>query len=308
MKILQKKWGHDQRFEALDRKERESLLNERVLPLRRAVEEKVKAIQAASIASFKAMLRDRGDINSGSRWSRVKDSFRSDSRYKAVKREDREALFNEYVDELRAAEQEAERAAKAKREEEEKLKERKREMLKRKEREEQEMERVRLKARRKDAVTSYQALLTERIKDCEASWTESRPKLEKDPLGRATNSDLDLAERERLFREHVNGLYERCVREYRSLLADVITMDMATKDLEDGKNILTSWSEAKRLLKPDQRYARMPRRERELWWRRYADDVQRRVKVTGSERNEDKPNVDDSGKRSPGVRKNQSRR
>jgi hypothetical protein len=35
-----------------------------------------------------------------------------------VKREDREALFNEYVDEMRAAEQEAERAAKAKREEE----------------------------------------------------------------------------------------------------------------------------------------------------------------------------------------------
>jgi hypothetical protein len=32
----------------------------------------VKAIQAASVSSFKAMLRDRGDISSGSRWSRVR--------------------------------------------------------------------------------------------------------------------------------------------------------------------------------------------------------------------------------------------
>eukprot|EP01018_Ginkgo_biloba_P031680 Gb_26149 [translate_table: standard] len=262
------------------------------------------------------MLSDKGDINASSRWSRVKDSLRSDSRYKAVKREDREALFNEYVAELRAAEQEAERAAKAKREEEEKLKERQREMRKRKDREEQEMERVRVKARRKEAVTLYQALLTERIKDPEASWTESRPKLEKDPLGRATNPELDLADRERLFREHVNGLFERCVREYRSLLADVITVDIMTKHLEDGKNILTSWSEAKRLLKPDQRYARMPRREREIWWRRYAEDVQRRLKVTSSDRKEDKAHTDDgnklssadAAKRSPGAKKSLSRR
>ncbi|XP_057860984.2 pre-mRNA-processing protein 40C [Cryptomeria japonica] len=311
-----KKWGYDPRFEALDRKERESLLNERVLPLRKAVEEKVKAIQAAAVASFKAMLREKGDINANSRWSRIKDGLRGDSRYKAVKREDREALFNEYVQELRAAEQEAERAAKAKRDEEEKLKERKREMLKRKEREEQEMERVRVKARRKDAVTSYQALLTEKIKDPEASWTESRPKLEKDPLGRAANPELDLADRERLFREHVNGLYERCVRDYRSLLADVIVVDTTTKYLEDEKNILTSWSEAKRLLKPDPRYAKMPRREREVWWHRYAEDVQRRLKVATSDRNENKLNADsdnkltstDTGKRSPSSRKTQSRR
>lgn len=51
----------------------------------------------------------------------------------------------------------------------EKLKERERELRKRKEREEQEMDRVRAKARRKDAVTSYQALLTEKIKDPEVN-------------------------------------------------------------------------------------------------------------------------------------------
>lgn len=45
------------------------------------------------------------------------------------------------------------------------MKERERALRKRKEREEQEVERVRSKARRKEAVESYQALLVEIIKD-----------------------------------------------------------------------------------------------------------------------------------------------
>lgn len=45
------------------------------------------------------------------------------------------------------------------------MKERERALRKRKEREEQEVERVRQKARRKEAVESYQALLVETIKD-----------------------------------------------------------------------------------------------------------------------------------------------
>jgi hypothetical protein len=46
-----------------------------------------------------------------------------------------------------------------------KLRERERETHKGKEREEQEMERVKLKIHRKEAVSSYQALLVEMIKD-----------------------------------------------------------------------------------------------------------------------------------------------
>lgn len=49
----------------------------------------------------------------------------------------------------------------------EKLKEIERQTRKRKEREEQEVERVRSKARRKEAVESYQALLVETIKDAQ---------------------------------------------------------------------------------------------------------------------------------------------
>lgn len=43
----------------------------RVLPLKRAAEEKAQAIRAAAVSSFKSMLRDKGDITTSTRWSRV---------------------------------------------------------------------------------------------------------------------------------------------------------------------------------------------------------------------------------------------
>lgn len=47
----------------------------------------------------------------------MKDSLRNDPRYKSVKHEDREIMFNEYISELKFAEEEAERVARAKQEE-----------------------------------------------------------------------------------------------------------------------------------------------------------------------------------------------
>jgi transcription elongation regulator 1 len=48
----------------------------------------------------------------------VKDDLRSDLRYRAVKRDDREKAFDAYIAELRAAEQEVEHAGKSKKDEE----------------------------------------------------------------------------------------------------------------------------------------------------------------------------------------------
>lgn len=47
----------------------------------------------------------------------VKENLRDDPRYKCVRHEDREVLFNEYISELKAAEHAAERETKAKMEE-----------------------------------------------------------------------------------------------------------------------------------------------------------------------------------------------
>ncbi|CAL9107205.1 unnamed protein product [Musa textilis] len=271
---FKRKWGGDPRFEAIDRKERELLLNEKV----KAADEKMRALRMAAATSFKSMLRDNRDITTSSRWSRIKESLRDDPRYKAVKHEERETLFNEYIAELKSAVDEVERSAKAKRDEQDKLKERERELRKRKEREEKEMERVKLKVRRKEAEYSYRTLLVEMIKDPKASWTESKPKLEKDPQGRATNPDLTQEDAEKLFREHVKDLYERCVNDFRTLLAEVVIVESAAARNDDGKTVLNSWSEAKRLLKPDPRYSKMPSKDRESLWRRHIEDVLRKPK------------------------------
>ncbi|KAL6571356.1 hypothetical protein OROHE_002999 [Orobanche hederae] len=164
---FKRRWGEDPRFQTLDRKDREMLLNERVLPLKRSAQEKAQAERAAAVSNFKSLLEDKGDITSSSRWSKVKDCLKGDPRYKSVRHDDREKLFNECVSQLKAAEEETIRKAKAKQDEEEKekMKERERALRKRKEREEQEVERVRQKARRKEAIESYQALLVETIKD-----------------------------------------------------------------------------------------------------------------------------------------------
>lgn len=47
----------------------------------------------------------------------MKDSLRNDPRYKSVKQEHREVLFNKYLSDLKAVEEEAEREAKTKRDE-----------------------------------------------------------------------------------------------------------------------------------------------------------------------------------------------
>ncbi|XP_076956842.1 pre-mRNA-processing protein 40C-like [Bidens hawaiensis] len=310
---FKRKWGHDPRFEALDRKEREALLNERVVLLKKSVEDEARAKRAALVSSFKLMLRENKDISPASRWSKVKDIFRNDPRYKSVKHEDREDIFNEYISELKESDVEAERAAKAKRDEEEKLRERERVLRKRKEREEQEVERVRSKTLRKEAIESYQALLVETIKDSQVSWTDAKPKLEKDPQGRAANSYLDQSDLEKLFREHIKSLYDRCANEYKALLGEVVTADAASKEYEDGKTVFTSWSTARQLLKDDTRYNKMPRKDRESLWRRHVEDLQRRRKSTvdqDSEKHGDGKTVSsvDSRKHLSGYKRSHDRR
>ncbi|GKC26676.1 pre-mRNA-processing protein 40C isoform X2 [Tanacetum coccineum] len=129
---FKRKWVYDSRFKALDRKERESLLNERGFALKRSVEEEA----SASVLNV----------------------------HSEPVHENKEAIFNEYIFELTEFDKEAERETKAKRVEEEKLKEIERALRKRKEREEQEGERVGSKSHRKEAIESYQALLVETIK------------------------------------------------------------------------------------------------------------------------------------------------
>lgn len=71
---------------------------------------------------------------------------------------------------------------------------------------------------------------------------------------------------------------QRCAHDFKALLAEVLTSEAASRETEDGKTVLNSWSTAKRLLKPDPRYNKVQRKDREALWRRYAEDMLRRQK------------------------------
>lgn len=95
---------------------------------------------------------------------------------------------------------------------------------------------------------------------------------------------------------------QRCVSEFRALLAEVITLEAAAQE-KDGKTVLTSWSTAKHLLKADARYTKMPRKGRESLWKRHVEEIQRRQK-SASDRETDARNKSsvDSGKNVLGSR------
>lgn len=88
------------------------------------------------------------------------------------------------------------------------------------------------------------------------------------------------------YHDHLRGAYflllnfplQRCAREFRALLAEVITGEAASHVAEDGKTVVNSWTVAKELLKPDPRYSKMPRKDRESLWRRHVDDITRKRK------------------------------
>lgn len=80
-----------------------------------------------------------------------------------------------------------------------------------------------------------------------------------------------------------------------------ITPEAATRETEDGKTVLNSWSTAKKFLKSDPRYTKMPRKDREALWKRHAEELQRKqkgaVEQKGDQYNESKNrNANDSGR------------
>lgn len=175
--------------------------------------------------------------------------------------------------------------------------------------------------------------------------------MEKDPQGRAANPHLDQSDLEKLFREHVKTLQEvyntysllllmlvlnsshcfelplnategtffffflqRCSSEFRTLLTEVITLEAAAQETEDGKTVLTSWSTAKLLLKSDARYTKLPRKDRESLWRRHVEEIQRRQKSAIDQETEkhkepkNKSSVDSGKHLSGGSRRTRDRR
>lgn len=122
---------------------------------------------------------------------------------------------------------------------------RKKERKRKKKREEKEKER------------EYKAELSKNVTKLTASWTRYKE--------RATNSKLDPAKKERLFRKHMKRLRKK-YQQYWQLLNEVIKPELENK-------YLTSWSAAERLLQGHQRFDRFPERVRKREWRSHVERI-----------------------------------
>lgn len=79
---------------------------------------------------------------------------------------------------------------------------------------------------------------------------------------------------------------QRCAKDFKALLIEVLSSEAASQQTEEAKTVLNSWSTAKQVLKPDIRYSKMPKNDREVVWRRYADDIVRKQKQESHQKEE----------------------
>jgi hypothetical protein len=88
------------------------------------------------------------------------------------------------------------------------------------------------------------------------------------------------------------GDMQRQVHDFHQLLSEVITTEVASKVNSEGKTVFNSWSEAKRLLQSDVRYLKLSSKDSESLWRRYVEDMARKIKNVIGDLKKEKPERD----------------
>ncbi|XP_022091695.1 transcription elongation regulator 1-like isoform X2 [Acanthaster planci] len=249
------KYGKDARFKGIDKmRERESLFNEYIVQLRKQAKEESSHKAEKLRTEFFSLLDELKNLDSKSRWSKVKDSIHHDPRYKAVHHSSqREDLFKEYIN--RKSEVKDENAEKQKRVETS-LREREKEVQRTRNEQQKELERERGQFKKEEAMQHFKALLTDLVRDSEMTWRDARKQLKRDHRWELA-SLLDKEERERLFNGHTSSLVYRKKEKFNELLNET-----------PGVTLTSTWKEVRRLIKEDPRYTKFSssdrKREREF--------------------------------------------
>uniref|UniRef100_A0A1X7VJW6 Transcription elongation regulator 1 n=3 Tax=Amphimedon queenslandica TaxID=400682 RepID=A0A1X7VJW6_AMPQE len=238
-----RQYARCEKFKVIEKmKERESLFNEHLNELKKANKQRneeqkqtQKTKEEKEKNDFLAMLKEDHSLSDKSQWKKVKSSFHKDRRYKAIESSSRrEELFNEYIKCLNRDEKQELIAAS--------LREREREVQLSRSAQEKQWDIEREQLRRTEAQQHFSSLLVDLIKDPLSSWTESKRQLRKDQRWELSEL-IDLAEKEKLFREHVSQLAKKRRLQFRKLLEETtkITLTMP-------------WKKARKYIKEDYRY------------------------------------------------------
>ncbi|KXZ50854.1 hypothetical protein GPECTOR_14g106 [Gonium pectorale] len=279
-------WANDDRWSAVPEETRKQLFAERFGAAQAAAEEAAAAAKAAAEEAFLSLLREAGvtasakyegrrempiSLTCARRWSRVKSDPRvlTDPRFTDLPGGSAaaEAAFNRFVGGLEAAarageEQERKRAEAARRTAEQTA----------------EAEERRRRAAHDAAATAFSTLLGEVVRDPFGSWADWRPRLEKDPQGRARSEHLDWREAEELFARHMTALMTGLQKGFEELLNEKLRPLLpragpAPPDPSSLPEPLTRFEAAEALLEEETRWSRVPLEARERGWRTWVGDL-----------------------------------
>uniref|UniRef100_A0A4W3JXE6 Transcription elongation regulator 1 n=1 Tax=Callorhinchus milii TaxID=7868 RepID=A0A4W3JXE6_CALMI len=193
-------------------------------------------------SDFFDMLSDH-HLDIQSRWSKVKEKFESDSRYKVVDSSGlREDFFKQYIERLAKhvdsdKEKELERQARI----EASLREREREVQKARSEQTKEIDREREQHKREEAIQNFKALLSDMVRSSDVTWSDTRRTLRKDHRWESA-SLLEREEKEKLFSEHIEALTKKKREHFRQLL-----------DETSAITLTSTWKEVKKVIKEDPR-------------------------------------------------------
>eukprot|EP00062_Callorhinchus_milii_P007124 gi/632948417/ref/XP_007889587.1/ PREDICTED: transcription elongation regulator 1 isoform X2 [Callorhinchus milii] len=237
------KFGKDSRFKAIEKmKDREGMFNEFIIGVRKREKEDSKSRTEKMRGDFFDMLSDH-HLDIQSRWSKVKEKFESDSRYKVVDSSGlREDFFKQYIERLAKhvdsdKEKELERQARI----EASLREREREVQKARSEQTKEIDREREQHKREEAIQNFKALLSDMVRSSDVTWSDTRRTLRKDHRWESA-SLLEREEKEKLFSEHIEALTKKKREHFRQLL-----------DETSAITLTSTWKEVKKVIKEDPR-------------------------------------------------------
>ncbi|KAI0254742.1 Hsp90 protein-domain-containing protein [Lactifluus subvellereus] len=215
---FRRQWKKDRRFYGWGRDDRER--EKRFREFLRELGEKKRTLAEKAEADFFTLLRGSGVAQEGAVWKEVKKTISDDPRYDAVGSSSlREELFNTFltaqsnqavpdqsqkqgvdvssVEQVDETQKRKDRKAQAVKDREEKIRAER-------ERVQANMEKARIGLNREEGELQFRTLLTDAIREPQATWESSLVQLQTDP--RFRHSSLPLSHQHRLFEEHVGQL------------------------------------------------------------------------------------------------------
>ncbi|EEC01225.1 transcription elongation regulator, putative, partial [Ixodes scapularis] len=205
---------------------------------------------------FLELLKEQKQLDKHARWSDIKKTLGEDPRYRAVdSSSQREEWFKEYTAKLSGTHgHEGDDEGSREREKQERieasLREREKEVQRTLSTHLRERDKEREQHKHDEAVQHFNALLTDLVRNPDASWREAKRTLRKDHRWDLVES-LEREEREKLFNEHLEQLQRKKKDKYRDLLNETTSITLSS-----------TWKEASKMIRDDPRYSKFSSSER----------------------------------------------